>query len=31
MVVIAEILIGGLFGWLVGVGAKKLEHWWYNR
>ena len=29
--VIITIIVGGLFGWLVGVGVARLERWWQNR
>jgi hypothetical protein len=29
--VVIELIVGGLFGLLVGIAAKKLEQWWYNR
>lgn len=29
--ILLQLIVGGVFGLLVGVAVRKLEHWWYNR
>jgi hypothetical protein len=29
--VIITLIVGGFFGWLVGLAAVRIERWWQNR
>jgi hypothetical protein len=29
--VIITLIVGGFFGWLVGVAVVRIERWWQNR